>query len=638
VDESIVKGMKQWMERDLKISPLYIGDVDFSKYENPYDTICSCPSAFRIGVRNKSIASHWAIVKDHSPAVFLLLSWGFGLKESCRALAHMKGNKRTPTLDELKANPYFLVGSRIPFDKIDRVASDTGLKQDGPERIVGFIAHILSSSFSSGHLCLSKDNIVSQLKTSLELDISSQDLDAIVDKDRYKTIVSDHGYIYSDWTYYIEHMSSLLLRDFIAETRNTLDLDPIIDKYESINGITLSEKQRSAVKLAVTNNVFILTGLPGTGKTTITKCMCYIFSTVLGETPLLLTPTGVAARNLESVTGIKAFTIHKALGFRGVAWTYNEENKYPAKVVIVDELSMVDQKVFYHLISAFEPTTRLIFVGDAAQLPSVGPGNVLHQLVASGTIPTVALTEIYRQEEASDIILNAHNINSGKSFTIHRDPPDFIFIKELDPLKILDMVLSIAKKLYSEDKEFQIIAPMYKGEVGVDALNESMREFVNPQQVGKPEINISGIRFRVGDRIIITKNSYSIDVYNGDIGKIKEVDFSSNVVTLKLYKPARHIPLQINSDELESLEIKPAYAITVHKTQGLQFQYVILPLVMKFFPLLQRNLLYTGVTRAMKKMIIIGDEKAVSRAIGNNSITKRNTLLAIRLKEAMASL
>jgi len=632
----IANGLKTWMEEIVKIPPSSFNQINFGKYRGPYELITQNHKTLR-GPR--SVLQYWSYIESFSPEIFLIMGWGFSYKVAKNALyAFHDKHQKLPSLNNLFENPYILIGfGRVQFKKIDHIAlNEIGLKEDSPVRILGYVKHILSQASSSGHLYLSQESVLSKVCDNLNLKFSLDDLMKMIKNDSLETVVLDHNMVYSGWAYNVEKRSSEMMCDLIYKRTEDLDITQFIDNFQKREGIQFSENQNQAVHMALENNSFILTGLPGTGKTTLTKCLCSMFKNILGEDPLLLTPTGVAAKNLQEMTQLDAFTIHRALEYRGGHWEYNEHRKYSTKVVIVDEVSMVDQVVFYHLLAAIDTNTRLILIGDTAQLPSVGPGNVLRELIGSKQIPTVSLTEIFRQEEASDIVLNAHRINKGQSITItDKKPADFMYISGSDQVELRDFIIKASQKLFKDEKDFQVIAPMYRGDVGVDSLNEHLRDSLNPASKDKKEMTIGGIRFRVGDRIIITKNMYKLQVYNGDIGKIRSIDFKTKEIVIKIFKPFRYLHLKTNDDALHTMGMKLAYAITVHKIQGLEFDYIILPLVMSFFPLLQRNLLYTGITRARKKLILLGEKKAIGKAIQNNKPIQRNSLLGKRIIEIL---
>jgi exodeoxyribonuclease V alpha subunit len=634
-------GFKSWIIKSLKLSASICSKIIFA--ENPYATILK--NFDLLDSRKKyGVLSYWNKIENLSPHYFFLMGLDFGHGESRIALNRLmysSSSQKLPSLEDLKKNPYMLVGYGIAFNKIDHAAIDMlGLSPNTPYRIVGYLKHMLQTESMNGHLFLKIEDFILDLNNRLHTDYDIVKLQELIDQYGNDMVTINNGGVYISSNFFYEDSSSYMVSKFIYthKENDSINIHEFINDYQKNNEINFSELQYKAVIKAFEHNMFVLTGLPGTGKTTLTKCLCYLFRRLYGENPLLLTPTGVAARNLQMRTGMDSSTIHRALGYQGDKWLYNKYNKLDFSTVIVDEVSMVDQQLFYRLLSALNPeTTRLILIGDAAQLPSVGAGNVLRDLVKSKSIENVFLQEIFRQNEASDIIINAHRINKGEGLLLTKNPPDFIFIEEKDKEKIQDKIIKITNKLYLEEKEFQVLSPMYKPQyIGVDALNQILKGNLNKESQDGGEINLSGVTFKVNDRVIVTKNNYKYDVFNGDIGKIKEIDYRSGIVKIKLFKPIRYIELGIRDDSIYSLNLKLAYCITVHKVQGLEFEYIIIPISKAFRPLLQRNLLYTGVTRARSKIIIIGDPEALGMAIANNRPVLRNTMLSERLNKYLS--
>jgi exodeoxyribonuclease V alpha subunit len=392
----------------------------------------------------------------------------------------------------------------------------------------------------------------------------------------------------------------------------------------------------------VVERICIVTGSPGTGKTLLVKAMVQIMreNAISFE---LLTPTGIAAKRLGTTAGCEAYTIHRRLGYKGMQWDYNALNKYSTQVVIIDEVSMVDQEVCYRLLSALYSSTRLVFVGDVDQLPSVGPGNVLRELIESKLIKTIFLHTIFRQEECSDIIKAAKKIKEGDtdlSLFSEDKKRDIWFIREKSPDAIEQTIIKFSAQLKEGAKTkgnklaFQIITPRNEGPCSVATLNVALQGALNPPDKDKKEVTINNSIIRKGDRVIIRKNNYEIGVFNGDIGKVVFITMANITIDLEdFYGESRRIdiPLKI-ADEM----IKLAYSITVHRAQGAEYPIVIIPFIKAHGALLlQRNLLYTAITRAKKKVIIIGQASAIESAIKNDKIQRRNTRFSERIKEWM---
>lgn len=433
----------------------------------------------------------------------------------------------------------------------------------------------------------------------------------------------------------------------------------VVESWSKTAKITLSDLQKKGVTNGLIHPVSIITGLPGTGKTTSLRALVSIYRQI-GLLPTLLAPTGIAAKRLEGVTGSKAYTVHKALGskldiegeeqelatYEGItkssnvknifdedntSWEYNEDNPYPAKVIIIDESSMLDLSLLHKIMVSTSHKCKLVFVGDSAQLPSVGAGDVLRSLKNSDCFPTVSLTEIYRQASQSDIILASHSIHNGVVPNL-KGYKDFTLVECRSEGEILDKIIDVACQSYSNRHNFQILSPRHKGTVGVTNLNVRLREVINPKMSGVNELKLFDTYVREGDRIMVVKNDYNRNVFNGDVGKISSINLKKQEVTIKIHSydnaPASlvNIPVGEVGDYL-----RLAYAVTVHKSQGQEYDYIFMPITDSFSIQLVRNLLYTSVTRAKKKVILYGTHSAFQKAIKNNTEDTRNTLLMERI-------
>jgi exodeoxyribonuclease V alpha subunit len=428
-----------------------------------------------------------------------------------------------------------------------------------------------------------------------------------------------------------------------------------IQEWGSQSHITLSDDQQRGIHNALTAPVSILTGLPGTGKTTSLRAAVRILQDA-GVPFLLCAPTGIAAKNLADRTGAEASTIHRAFSARLVgdtktrertyfgvvgasegltdtdsdsAWGYDPSNPYPAEVVIVDEASMVDLHLLYRLLSCTAPQTRIVFVGDAAQLPSVGPGNVLRDLISADLFPTVKLDQIFRQQDTSGIVYAAHSIHRGD---IPDMTTDFRLVHRTSEDEILKDILAIAQRWHEADVNYQILSPRHKGTVGVTNLNESLRALLNPASPGKAEASVGGRTLREGDRVMIIRNDYEKGVFNGDLGTVSEVDKSLKEIQVLI---SGDTPLLITLPlAAASNYLSLAYAVTVHKSQGMEYDRVVMPLIDNFHHQLQRNLLYTAITRAKKQVVLLGQPTALAKAVYNANEDERQTLLKERLFSA----
>jgi len=412
-----------------------------------------------------------------------------------------------------------------------------------------------------------------------------------------------------------------------------IDTEKAVSWLEDVLGTKLAAKQKKAVDLAARSKVLVITGGPGTGKTTIIKAIINVFR-ALKLKVLLAAPTGRAAKKMQEATGYEARTIHRLLEYSPQQGGFQRDRDYPLEtdVVIVDEASMIDTMLMYHLVKAVPPRAGLILVGDINQLPSVGPGSVLRDVIDSGRFPVVTLTEIFRQARESRIVTNAHLVNQGKFPDIRRPPAgqdaDFYFIKEEDPEKALDKILLLCKKNiarrfgYNPVKDIQVLTPMHRGLLGVSMLNERLQEVLN-SNAGKI---IRGYKFfKLNDKVMQVVNNYQKEVFNGDIGYITAISPEEQEVSVNFDGRT------VNYDFSETDEIMLAYAVSIHKAQGSEYPAVVIPVMTQHYVLLQRNLIYTAITRGKKLVILIGSKKALAIAVRNNKPGSRHTMLKERL-------
>ena len=552
----------------------------------------------------------------------------------------------------LKDNPWKLLEHGFAFSTCDSIAEKLGKERTCKLRWKSLVLYALQQCSSSGHLYLTVQEIVAAFN-SYNRNSPWPLKDGEIDTDEVRTHLSvlikeggaiiDNDRVYDVPLFFYENESARLLHKMMS-TKGSLKLDSVkgeefINKYEKIEGINLSDAQKDAIRSFLLEKVLIITGGPGTGKTTIIKGLVTILK-LLNASFELVTPTGISAKKLGTTAGCQAYTIHRRLGYKGKSWEYNAIVKYITQVVIVDETSMVDQEVFYRLLSALPASAKLVFVGDNDQLPSVGPGSVLRELIDSEKIKTIFLDKIFRQENQSDIIKAAKKIRDGdidlSLFKTDRKA-DIWFIPERDPAKVESVIMKFASEIMAynrvnpDKKHFQIITPRNEGPASVDSLNTALQSALNPPAPDKKEFLIGRITIRKGDRVIIRKNNYELEVFNGDIGKVVFVTSSHVTVDVEDYGNATRrvdIPMKI-ADEM----LKLAYSVTVHRAQGLEYPLVIMPFLKAHGKmLLQRNLLYTAITRAKRKVVVIGQASALEQAISNNKIQKRNTLFAERIR------
>ena len=549
----------------------------------------------------------------------------------------------------LKENPYKLCEDvdGIGFQTADKIANKMGISPLSEFRFRAGVLHVLKTACDkTGNTYVLKTNLESDvcelLKISVD-DINSNNvLNNLVMDSLIKIFELDGQEVVVLTKYYnTEKIVGYTLNLFNTVHRNkNLDVTDSINLFEQVNHITMHKNQRDAVTLAINEGVSVITGGPGTGKTTIVKCMLQIFKS-MGKIVKLMAPTGRAAKRLSESTGEDASTIHRALvvDFLGSdTFVYNQNNKLPFDVVIVDEVSMVDVQLMYYLVRALKRGTQLVLVGDKDQLPSVGAGNVLADIIASGVISVCELTYVYRQDKDSLIISNAHLINDCKMPVINNKSTDFFFEEKSEPEAMLKSVvdltyLRLPKFLNVDSAKIQVLAPMKSGLCGVDNLNKQLQEKINPPSLKKPELETEHAIYRLGDRVMQITNNYEREwikdnreqgagVFNGDIGVINHVEPNTFETTV-LFEDGRYV--KYNKKDLGELVL--SYAITIHKSQGSEFDVVIIPVVAGAPMLLTKNLLYTAVTRAKRMVVLVGSKQNIFRMVKNKSTITRNTLL-----------
>lgn len=561
------------------------------------------------------------------------------------------------TQEILKTNPYKLVEDidGVGFLTADKIAQKLGIPANSIFRFrAGILYALQDSSEKSGNTCLSKEQLIETTCKLLQVDVDENmvKIDDILQQLRLECVIrefvhDDIPYIMKSQYYYMEQSSAqklLLLKNNFSGKE--VDLSQEIAEYEALNQIKLHANQANAVKVAVNSGVCVITGGPGTGKTTIVKCVLSCLKRQ-NKKCLMLAPTGRAAKRLSESTGENASTIHRALelDFKNTSvhmFARNEQNPLLQDVIIVDEVSMVDSQLMFNLLKAIKPTSQLIIVGDKDQLPSVGAGNVLSDILNSGVIPVVELTEIYRQDSKSYIITNAHLINSGKMPILDNTSNDFFFENRKDPEEMLHTCVSLVtlrlpRFLKTSASKIQVLAPMKAGVCGVDNLNKELQKVINPSKTWTTEIQTEHCIYRTGDKVMQIVNNYEqtwerissegvvehgLGVFNGDCGTIESISTKTGEITVLFEDGRKAVYVRENI-----FELMLSYAITIHKSQGSEFDAVVLPIVSGASAILTKNLLYTAVTRAKKLVVLVGSTQNIARMVKNDYTIKRFSML-----------
>jgi exodeoxyribonuclease V alpha subunit len=574
--------------------------------------------------RAVQIREAWEAQRAVQSIMIFLQGHGIGVGQAVRIYKRYGDSAITV----LRQNPYRLAAdiTGIAFKTADAIAQELGVPKDSPQRARAGLKYVLEQAMGHGHVFLPWEVLRSQARDLLEvdpaiLDAAQQAAEAVQD------VVREGESVYLPALYAAETGASARLKRLISAPSDKvpIKIEKAIEWVERTKAIELSEEQRQAIRTAVAAKVMVITGGPGTGKTTLLNGLLDIFA-MKGLDILLAAPTGRAAKRMEAATGRAAKTIHRLLEFspKNGGFTRDETNPLTADLVVIDEASMVDINLMHSLLKAVPASARLFVVGDVDQLPSVGPGNVLMDLISSQAMPVVWLKTVFRQAAQSGIVANAHRVNQGQYPEFNTT--DFFMVERKDPAKALETVLEIVtnripKKFGLDPKrDVQVLAPMHRGDVGVKALNEGLQRALNP------EVQPLGRRlFGQGDKVMQQRNNYELDVFNGDVGVITEVHEDIKEVQVQFEDRAVIYPF----DALDELGL--AYASTVHKAQGSEYPAVVIPLMTQHYMMLQRNVFYTGLTRASRIVIIVGDPKAVGIAIRNTKVTRRNTRLSERL-------
>lgn len=578
--------------------------------------------------RVKKIRESWEKQKDIKNVMLFLQ--GFGVSTAYAAKIYRQYGKES--IDNVKENPYRLADDiwGIGFKTADGIARKMGYEMNDERRLRSGLIYTLNQLADEGHCYAEEEQLIATAKQLLEADeecIRTAMTHAIETED----LMLDGTAIYLPPFYYAECGTANRLNTLVhtKEAGSIFTARFDLAKLQRETGIEYDEVQVEAIRQAIASKVMVLTGGPGTGKTTTTKAIIAALQSA-GMRILLAAPTGRAAKRMSEATGMEAKTIHRLLEYNPQdGYKRNDENPLEGDALIVDECSMIDIILMNNLTKALPTTMRLVLVGDIDQLPSVGAGNVLRDIIDSGVIPVVRLTRIFRQAQSSRIVMSAHAINRGCFPDISNGQhTDFFFMKQEEPEKVAETIVSLVcdrlPKAYRQpNANIQVLTPMQRGVVGAANLNMALQQALNHNTAALVR---GGYTFKEGDRVMQLRNNYDKDVYNGDLGYVRSVDMEERTLTVDFDGQM----VEYEASELDELTL--AYATTIHKSQGSEYPIVVMPVLMTHYVMLQRNLIYTGITRAKKICVLVGQTKALAYAIHNMKVLKRNT----RLKERLA--
>ena len=592
--------------------------------------------------RADKIAEVWVEQRDVQNVMVFLR--GHGVSSAYAARIFKKYGKDAVAL--IRENPYRLCTDiwGIGFKSADRIARSLGIAADAPERLEAGLIHVLGELGNDGHLHAPEQELVGQ--AAQILDVKRDALFGPLQRLLLQRLLvaeqlGDRGTCYSLMAMWDAEHDAAEAFSALANTDAEpidVDVDLVLEHFEKVASIALAPQQRRAIEAAVRDKCVVITGGPGVGKTTIVRAILAIYG-LKERTVALAAPTGRAAKRLSETTGADAQTIHRLLEFNPRAGHFERGAHNPLGVdaVIIDEASMVDIALFGALVNAIPAASKLILVGDIDQLPSVGPGAVLSDIIDSGAATVVRLTEIFRQAAASAIVTNAHRINTGQLPVVDANArdgdSDFYFIERSDPIDARDTLVEVVadripgKFGFDPFTEIQVLTPMHRGDLGTGALNTALQDRLNPTTPDQLTVKRGDRDFRIGDKVMQIRNNYDKEVFNGDVGVIAEIRDRGRELLVHINDGRRAL---YERDEIEQLT--HAYAISVHKSQGSEYPAVVLPLVTQHYMMLQRNLLYTAITRGKRLVILIGAKRAVAMAVRNDATKQRWTWLANRIR------
>ena len=583
--------------------------------------------------RVESIRRAWEEQQEIRGVMLFLQGHGVSAAYSTR-IYRTYGQEAVKVVQE---NPYRLAQDvrGIGFITADKIARQMGIDEHSPYRAQAALEHLLLEQAGEGHVFTPNEELVQLCQNRYDLpeELLTAALEGLREAGR---IVLDGEAVYLRGLYLAERAVAGSIRTLLASPRQRRDFDAAaaVDWASRRMGVKLTGEQRQAVHEAVTRKVFVLTGGPGTGKTTILGAVISVLE-ALGQRVALAAPTGRAAKRLGEATGRSAQTLHRLLEFKPGEGGYgrNADRPLEADAVVIDETSMLDIVLCHHLLQAVPSHTSVLFVGDANQLPSVGPGKFLGDVLETGVVPFVCLERIFRQGDRSGIVEAAHRINRGRlpSFGSSDSLGDFYFVEADEPAAAANAVVRIcAERIPARFglcpvRDVQVLCPMNRGAIGVHQLNDRLREALNPAGI---EVTRFGRTFRVGDRVLQTVNNYDKDVFNGDLGWVTGVDHIAGRVEVSFEETG------VDYDFSELDELQPSFAMTVHRAQGSEFPAVVVPVLTQHYPMLQRNLLYTAITRGRRLVVVVGSRRALAMAVRNDRPGERNSMLGVRLSWA----